>query len=203
MMSVHHRGISFDISIFSKKTAKSRLGKSFILKLMERRKNQSSGLIMGNPEDQQQNDYSDEMDIVKNPVVRVLFIIVGSLFVGIGIIGLLLPLLPGVPFLIAAAYLYSRSSERFYVWLMTNRYFGSTIRDYRRGQGIPMKVKAYAIATLWTVILISVLVVLPTASFSVPIHYIQAAFILMATLVSWHLLSLPTKKPIAPRSKLD
>ena len=62
------------------------------------------------------------------------------------------PLLPTIPFLLLAAACYARSSERFYHWLLNNRWFGSYIRNYREGKGVPLKVKIFTIALLWIVI---------------------------------------------------
>lgn len=90
-------------------------------------------------------------------MVRGLMIAAGSLFVGLGILGIFLPLLPTTPFLLLAAALYSKSSGRFYHGLLNNRWFGRYIRDYREGKGVPLKVRLFSIALLWTTIIISVI----------------------------------------------
>ena len=69
-------------------------------------------------------------------LIKIILISVGSLSVLLGILGIFLPLLPTTPFLLLAALCYSRSSERFYQWLVTNRWFGEYIRNYREGRGI-------------------------------------------------------------------
>jgi len=87
-----------------------------------------------------------------NGPTRALLTILGSLCVTLGAIGMLLPLLPTTPFLLLAATCYSRSSEKFYHWLVTNRWCGEYIRNYREGMGIPLKQKALTILVLWLVI---------------------------------------------------
>ncbi|MBT8421191.1 MAG: YbaN family protein [Gammaproteobacteria bacterium] len=87
-----------------------------------------------------------------NGSVRALLIILGTLCVALGVLGMLLPLLPTTPFLLLAATCYSRSSERFYHWLVTNPWFGEYIRNYREGIGISLKQKALTIFVLWLVI---------------------------------------------------
>ncbi len=90
---------------------------------------------------------------------RQLLIITGTICVAIGVIGIFIPILPTTPFLLLAAVCYLRSSPRFYRWLMNNRWFGTYIRNYTEGRGIPLKVKLFTIALLWVAIGISIWVV--------------------------------------------
>ena len=62
--------------------------------------------------------------------IRILLIIAGTFFVGIGIVGIFVPVLPTTPFLLLAAACYERSSQRFYSWLLNNKWFGNYIRNY-------------------------------------------------------------------------
>ena len=131
------------------------------------------------------DDPNDEINIVTNPLLRALLLVGGTISLGLGIIGIALPLLPTTPFLLLAAACYSRSSEKFYLWLMNNRVFGSYIRNYREGKGIPIKVKISAVLFLWATILLSVFLV-------VDILYVRIALVVIAFLVSMHILKLPT-----------
>ncbi len=90
---------------------------------------------------------------------RQLLIITGTICVAIGVTGIFIPILPTTPFLLLAAVCYLRSSPRFYRWLMNNRWFGTYIRNYTEGRGIPLKVKLFTIALLWVAIGISIWVV--------------------------------------------
>ena len=87
---------------------------------------------------------------------RQLLITIGTICVGIGLIGIFIPLLPTTPFLLLAAACYLRSSPRFHSWLMNNRFFGTYIRNYTEGRGIQLKVKLFTIAFLWATIGISI-----------------------------------------------
>ena len=73
-------------------------------------------------------------------------------FVGIGILGIFIPVLPTTPFFLLAATLYAKSSKRFYDWLLSNRFFGKYIKNYREGKGITLKIKISTIALLWITI---------------------------------------------------
>ncbi len=95
-------------------------------------------------------------NIIKRRIVgnlgKKLLIIAGTIFIGLAILGILLPILPTTPFLLLAAACYARSSERFSNWLLGNRLFGKVIKDYREGKGMPLKLKALFIVFLWATI---------------------------------------------------
>jgi len=73
----------------------------------------------------------------------------GSFFVGVGIVGIFLPLLPTVPLLIIAAFCYWRGSPKFYNWLINLGAVGKLIKDFREGKGLPAKAKFHAILYMW------------------------------------------------------
>jgi uncharacterized membrane protein YbaN (DUF454 family) len=87
---------------------------------------------------------------------RRLLIGAGTLSTGLGIIGIFVPILPTTPFLLLAAACYMRSSERFYQWLINNRVFGSYVRNYIEGRGMPVKLKIFIIFLLWLTIGLSI-----------------------------------------------
>jgi uncharacterized membrane protein YbaN (DUF454 family) len=80
----------------------------------------------------------------------------GTLSLAVGIAGIIIPLLPTTPFLLLAAGCYLRSSQKFYNWLMGNRWLGAYIRNYIEGRGMPLKVKLFTIALLWATIGVSI-----------------------------------------------
>lgn len=92
-------------------------------------------------------------------VRKALLIFLGTLFVGLGVIGMFLPLVPTTVFLLLAAYCYSRSSERFHTWLLTNRWCGKYIKNYRDGRGMTAAQKAKATLLLWASIGFSIWIV--------------------------------------------
>jgi len=134
-------------------------------------------------------------------VARALWISLGSLSLGLGIIGIVLPLMPTTPFLLLAAYCFDRGSPRLHRWLLGNRYLGGFIRDYVEGRGIPMRTKAVAIATLWVTMLLTIVLVLGDPGDnvgSVPIWLVDSFLLVIAAGVTLHLVTLPTA-PARPR----
>jgi len=85
-------------------------------------------------------------------IFRAFLLVVGILSLGLGILGIILPLLPTTPLLLLAAYCFARSSERFYQWLLNNRWFGEYIKNYREGRGMPRREKILTLAVLWVTI---------------------------------------------------
>ncbi len=124
---------------------------------------------------------------LRKKFVRWLLVAAGFLFVGLGAVGILVPLLPTTPFLLLAAACFARSSERFYRWLLGNRWFGAYVREYREGRGVPAKVKIFSVALLWVVILSS-------AAFAVSNLFIRVILIAVAVGVTLHIVFITPKK---------
>jgi uncharacterized membrane protein YbaN (DUF454 family) len=82
-------------------------------------------------------------------VRKALLIFLGTVCVGLGVLGMFLPLMPTTVFLLLAAYCYSHSSERFHGWLLNNRWCGDYLRNYKSGRGISMRQKISTISILW------------------------------------------------------
>ncbi|MFC7061455.1 YbaN family protein [Halobacillus seohaensis] len=120
-------------------------------------------------------------------LVKILLVIVGSLSLGLGIIGIVLPFIPTTPLLLLAAACFVRSSDTLYNWLMTNKYFGSYITNFREGKGIPLKAKIVGVTTLWISITYS-------AFFVVPLVFVKVIMLLVAAYFTWYMLSLKTLK---------
>jgi len=87
---------------------------------------------------------------------KAILIFAGTVCVGLGVLGMFLPLMPTTVFLLMAAYCYSRSSERFHTWLMTNRLFGRYISDYKAKRGMSVGHKVTTLVTLWVSIGVSI-----------------------------------------------
>lgn len=83
---------------------------------------------------------------------KYIFIGLGSIFTMLGITGIFIPILPTTPFLVLAAYLFARSSQRCLNWLLTNRLFGTYISNYRSGKGLPLMQKILTLLLLWVTI---------------------------------------------------
>lgn len=119
-------------------------------------------------------------------LIRCLLMALGILSVGLAVLGIFLPILPTTPFLLLAAWSFSLSSQRFYVWLMTHRIWGKYLRDYASGKGIPMRLKVWTLTLLWAAILIS-------AFLAADGTWIRILLIAIAVGVSIHIVKIKTR----------
>lgn len=84
----------------------------------------------------------------RSRLVRVLFNLAGTVALGLGVLGIFLPLLPTTPFVLLAAACYARGSERFHQWLLANRTFGPMVYEWERHRSLPYRTKITAIALM-------------------------------------------------------
>jgi uncharacterized membrane protein YbaN (DUF454 family) len=75
---------------------------------------------------------------------RALYIVLGLLFVGLALLGAILPLLPTTPFLLLASFFFIRSSPRLNAWLLRSPLFGPFLRDWYRHRAVRLRVKVTA-----------------------------------------------------------
>jgi uncharacterized protein len=78
--------------------------------------------------------------------MRVVYFCMGCVLVALGVIGMVMPLMPGAVFLIAAVWCFARSSPRLEAWLLNHPQFGKTLRDWRSDGAIPRPAKIMACA---------------------------------------------------------
>jgi uncharacterized membrane protein YbaN (DUF454 family) len=123
----------------------------------------------------------------KHRIIRALLLAAGTISLALGAIGVVVPLLPTTPFLLLATACYLRSSDRMHSWLINNKWFGSYIKNYQEGKGIPLKTKILAVSFLWITIIISAFVIMN-------ILWVQVILLAIATGVSVHIIRLPTFK---------
>ncbi len=86
-------------------------------------------------------------------MLKVLFILIGTISLGFGIAGMVIPGLPATPFLLLTAGLYVRSSEKLYSLLINHKIPGPYITNYSGGMNKRLKISVILI--MWTMILIS------------------------------------------------
>lgn len=116
---------------------------------------------------------------------RVFFFSLGTTLLGIGAIGIIIPVLPTTPLVLASFFCFGKSSKRFENWIANNRYFGSYIENYKTKKGIPLDVKLKSIGFLWVTLFISAL-------FFSNYYYLPLFSIIVGTAVTVHILMLKT-----------
>jgi hypothetical protein len=123
-----------------------------------------------------------------NPIARGILIAAGSVCVGLGIIGIVVPGMPSTVFFLIAAACYVRSSERLYNKLLNNQAVGRHIRNFREKRAMPMRAKVLALAMGWTAILLS-------TALAIQATPLRVFMILLGIIMTAVILSVKTLKP--------
>lgn len=88
---------------------------------------------------------SDGQRLIANRWLRGVVLGLGWMFVALGLVGVFLPVMPTVPFLIVAIWCFSRSSKKLHHWLYSHPQFGPPLRDWDRYGVIPARGKLIAV----------------------------------------------------------
>lgn len=119
--------------------------------------------------------------------MRYVLIVFGGISLILAIAGIFLPLLPTTPFLLLSAFLFAKSSDKLYNWLLEHKYFGSYIQDFRIHKSISIKAKAISLTLMWATMSYSIFYVCNSLSVKLILAGIAIA-------VSIYILSFKTKK---------
>ena len=111
----------------------------------------------------------------------------GTISLGLGILGAFLPVLPTTPFLLLAAALFLRGNREMYEWLMNHPKLGPYISNFVKHKAIPMKVKIISLITLWATLLYCAICVADHLA-------LRIMFLAIAVGVTIHILSYGTLK---------
>ena len=93
--------------------------------------------------------------------MQIIWLLLGLLCVGLGLIGIALPLIPTAPFLLLAAFFFARSSENLHNWLITHRTFGPMILDWQERGAVRPSAKRMATISVAVAFLVSILLGVP------------------------------------------
>ena len=122
-----------------------------------------------------------------SPLLKYFYLISGILLVGIGVIGIFLPLLPTTIFLILASICFLKSSPKANSWLKNHKVLGGYIDNYQNKTGLTRNAKITNIITLWTSVSLSAFLLTEEL-------YIRLILLAIAAGVTIHLLMIKTKK---------
>ena len=111
---------------------------------------------------------------------KILLIIIGSISLIAGSLGVILPVLPTTPFLLLSLACFVKSSDKLYRFILNNRYLGPYVKDYINGNGIPIEAKKKAITLIWITIGFSVIFVIDKI-------ILRLMLLMIATIVSLYI----------------
>ena len=119
--------------------------------------------------------------------MKYLIAALGIISLGLGFLGIFLPVLPTTPFLLLASFLFLKSSPSLYQWLMDHPRFGPYIKNFMVHKSLPLHVKIVSVTMVWITLLYCAFFVAGHWAFS-------ALFLLLATAITIHILSYKTLK---------
>lgn len=81
-------------------------------------------------------------------IKKIIYIVIGCISMSLGAIGVVLPILPTVPFLLLAAFCFGRSSEKLNNWFTGTKLYKNNLESYVKGEGMTMKTKLRIMITV-------------------------------------------------------
>jgi uncharacterized membrane protein YbaN (DUF454 family) len=120
-----------------------------------------------------------------NKIKKIFLIILGSVSLFLGIIGIFLPMLPTTPLVLLSAACYVRSSKKLYQMLINNKYLGTYIKNYEEERAIPKKAKIIALVFLWISIVTCII-------FAIERLFARIILFIIVAIVSSYILKLKT-----------
>jgi len=118
---------------------------------------------------------------------KIAYIILGTISLVLGTLGIVLPLLPTTPFYLLTAWLYMRGSKKMYDKVMSNKYFGTIVRSFQEDKSISLKTKIVTVTMLWVTISLSAFLVVSS-------WWIRLLLLAIAIGITVHVLSYRTTK---------
>jgi len=119
--------------------------------------------------------------------MRWLLWLAGSLSLGLGLLGVVLPGLPTTPFVLLAAACYAKASPRLHCWLLNHRWMGPMLRDWESHRSLTRRSKTVAVGSMLLMVSMSI--------WSFRGHlFAQLALMLLGAIGAWVVLRIPTRK---------
>ena len=112
-----------------------------------------------------------------HPVKKVLWTTVGLVSLGMAYIGVVTPGIPYSPFVVFAAYCFSKGSERLHKWIYNHKLFGPFLTNWSEKRVFPLKMKFFMLAMMTTSLIIM--------SFTVPVKGVVYTGIFMCIVATW------------------
>ncbi len=85
---------------------------------------------------------------MRQRIRRLVYVVFGHLFLVVGIIGVVVPLLPTTPFILLACFCYERGSPKFHAIVLENKYVGPYVRNWKQNGSIPLRAKIVAVSMI-------------------------------------------------------
>ncbi|EQC77078.1 Hypothetical protein DUF454 [Streptococcus sp. HSISM1] len=122
--------------------------------------------------------------------MRLVYLTIGFISLGLGIIGIPLPILPTTPFLLLAMACFAKSSKRFEAWLYQTKLYQTYVADYRETKSIAKERKKWILLQIYILMVISI--------YLAPIIWVKLALGALTIFITFYLLKVIPNKPEKP-----
>ena len=93
-------------------------------------------------------------------IKRIVLVVLGCISLALAVLGVVLPILPTVPFLALAAFCFAKSSDRLNNWLINTKFYQNDLADFKAGKGMTVKTKVRILATVTLVMAVGLIAML-------------------------------------------
>jgi uncharacterized membrane protein YbaN (DUF454 family) len=112
---------------------------------------------------------------------RIGWLLIGLVALGLGAIGIALPLLPTTPFVLLAAFAFAQSSAKLHQWLLDHNVFGPLIDNWHRYGAISRRAKVVSVVSMIAVLVISLAMAAPAVVIWLQVLVLGAAALFILT----------------------
>ena len=124
-----------------------------------------------------------------NQLKKLFLVTIGLICLGLGIIGYVLPGLPGTIWLILAATFFVKSSDRLYTFVVNNHLFGRQVKDFLDSGAMSLRAKTISLISMWCFSTLSIVLAPYGFLFKIPIGVLALAGTI-------YILSRPTSRKV-------
>lgn len=93
-------------------------------------------------------------------IKRIAFVVLGCISLALAVLGVVLPILPTVPFLALAAFCFAKSSDRLNNWLINTKFYQNNLADFKAGKGMTVKTKTRILVTVTLIMAVGLIAML-------------------------------------------
>ena len=133
-------------------------------------------------------------------IKKTIYIILGSIFFMLGIVGYYMPLMPGTIFMIISAYFFMSSSKKLYNKIINNSLYGNPVKQYIENGIIPFKTKIIILLSMWITVLITIYIT-PSMQFPLKLENLNINFIINLKILAIGLTAIGTMVVLKAKNK--
>ncbi len=109
------------------------------------------------------------IEIKTSKIKKSLFLIFGTISLVLAYIGVIMPGIPGIPFILLTAWFYVRSSDKMYNWILNHKIFGKLLNKFSQKETVPLGFKIFVVSQLWVSVTVTLIWFVHNIYFQIPI----------------------------------